>query len=320
MPQTKQTIFKQFNEKNYATGDGVLVSYFATNGTYDFTPVLAPNGGVNDGEYAIQRVKRIKNSTTTTPNAKTTANDLAVLDAMSNLTWETITTKTGALRQIGLKIGINEVYDVDNVGGAHAKMLGFSMTNTLQQRVEDIIDNLRTAKGTSTANNILVGSSDKLVDKLTSAFSAIELYADEYKYLSDDVACFINPYFADRLAVEVGTGWQTENNFFGNGLGSGFSILGRKYAKIKALNTYNGTTALDGANGNGKRLVAIVADRESLAMLESLWMENVDTKISLTRFVGDFYYDIIKAVDTNRIKFVWADAPTDVAQTAKVNA
>lgn len=85
MAQTKQTIYKQFNETNYAVEDGVMVSYFATNGVYDFKEIMAPNGGAQDGTYAIQRVKRVFGQEVATPNAKTTANDLAALDQLSNI-------------------------------------------------------------------------------------------------------------------------------------------------------------------------------------------------------------------------------------------
>lgn len=318
MAQTKQTIYKTFNETHYSVNDGSMVTWFATNGVYDFTPIMAPNGGANDGSYAINRVIRVLANEVATPMAKTTSNDLAALDQLSDVKWETITTKTGKLRSIGIKLGMNEVFDIDSVGTTHMKMLNLSQLNTMQQRVEDIIAELRLTKGTAAAANIVIGSSDKLVEKFTSAFQQIELYADEYKYMSDDMACFINPIFADKIAIEAGKEWKELTNFFGDGTGKAFTVLGRKYAKIKAINTVNGTTAKDGAAADGKRLAGIVADREALCMLSSLYAENLDTKISLTRYVGDFHYDIIKGIDKNRIVFIWADET--VAVSKEVNA
>lgn len=319
MAKTLQTTFAIAKNTAYTNGNGIMVSHFAANTIMRITPLQKPNGA-NTNAYALQRLKRVKGQDVANPNANTTAANLAALDGFSTMDWDTVAIVTGNLKSIGLKVGINEVFDVNQIGDAQAQLIAGIIENQAVERAENIVAELRAGKGTTT-NNIVVGSSDKISEKITEAFGAIEMFADDYKYMSNKVVAFINPIFADKLAQEVGTTYSTTApTLFGTGLADTFSILGRSYAKTSVLNSITGATATDGASANGKRLIAIVVDSEAVAMLTNEYKKGVDIDMGLTRFVGDFHYDVIKLVDTNRVKFIWGDAPSAIAATVKVNA
>ncbi len=87
MAKTLNSAIEVAKETAYATASMGLVVAASMNSQARFTPVYKSNGvSGSSAEYFLQRPIRIQGQEVATPNAKTTTNDLAVLDSFQTST------------------------------------------------------------------------------------------------------------------------------------------------------------------------------------------------------------------------------------------
>lgn len=311
-------IYKVAKETAYARAASALVLAASLNSTVDYTPIAAPNGTVDAGaasvEYNIQRIKRIKGQDVANPNAGTTSAALAALDTFSTVDWETIGVATGTLRSVGVKVGLNEEFNIDSVGEAHAKAISDSMNVQVIERHEKLIQEAYTASGASAGTLAFATGKTDVFDLLNETVNGITLLSDDFKHMTDlsNIVIIMHPSVANFVAKEIGTVFNQEAPIYTTGFSSKQSINGVPVLIDPNLNKFQGADA-------SARLGAIVMDIEALSFKAADETKPVSVDLGLTKFVGRYFYNIIKAVDPSRIKHLVFDATTGVAKTKKAS-
>lgn len=304
---------KKFNQvikvakvKAYSEESKSLLVLAMMNSVVDFTPVLAPNGTVDAGattaEYLIQVPKRVKSQLVANPNTGATADALAALDKFSKTDWETIGVATGVLKGIGVKTGINEKFDADNMGEAHAKSVSGQVENIAVSRIESLLElilNNATVKATATA----LGAD--IFTQLSNKADEIMMKVTDVKHMSTKPIIIMHPTVVTKVAKEMGTAFTQEVAVYNTGLKTKFSINGIPVIKEYNLNKYDGTAA-DGTDRYG----AIIIDADSIALKKKSEQKAVSVDLGLTKYDGTFFYDVQAFIDEERAALFTFDAKT----------
>lgn len=315
-------VYKVAKETAYSNAASALVVAASLNSSVDFSPVVAPNGTVDMGaasaEYNIQRIKRIKGSDVANVNTGTTGAALAALDTFSKVEWETIGVATGALRSVGVKLGINEEFNIDSLGEGHRKAVSDSMELERVERHEAIIEALSKEDGGLTgkaASLAFAAGKTDVFDALTDKADEIMLLSDDFKHMTSEqnMVIILHPSVAKMVSKEIGTVFNQEAPIYTTGFKSSKSINGIPVLVDANLNKYQGTDA-------AQRLGAIVMDIEALSFKAANESKPVQVDLGLTKFVGKYFYDITKVVDSSRVKTLTFDATAKAAITKKASA
>lgn len=313
-------VYKVAKETAYANEAAAFVLGAAMNSVVEFSPVLAPGATVDAGaasaEYNIQRIKRIKGAAISNPMAGTTTAALAALDTFSKVEWESIGVATGVLRSVGVKVGINEQFDIDSLGAGHAKAIADSVNVELIERHEKLIEEAYTNAGIDGGTVAFTAGQTAVFDKLTAVANEIMLKSDEYKHMTDkaNLVIVLHPSVADMVTKEIGTSFNQEAPIYKTGIGARTSINGIPVIVDANLNKYQATGATD-------RLGALIMDMEALAFKAANETKPIMVDLGLTKYVGKYFYSITKAIDTGRIAKIAFDATSLIAtETAKVSA
>jgi len=317
MAKTFNKVYLVAKETAYAKLDNVLTLIGATNPVVQFTPSLKPGqiiGATPDVEYLIQRPKRIKGSETTANHSPgSTTDELALLDSFKTPVWETLNVGTGKLQTIGVKVGMNEKFDADNLGSVHAKVIADMVDNRAERRIELALEMI-VAGTTPSAISPAAFTGKTLRKFFIDEVNKIKMLVDDYKHNSSQVVIFINPLLTPFLEEEIGTVFNQEAPIYKTGLKSRFSISGNPVIELPSLNKVD--TAAD------IRLAAIVMDAEAFAFDASGVKANIDTTLGITRYYGEAFYEIGAVVDSARIATFTATKAelSGIAVTKKVNA
>lgn len=320
MATTKKfnVVYGVAKESAYAQEAAALVLASSLNTVVEFTPVLAPNGLVDAGattaEYTIQRVKRVKGKAVANANAGTTAASLAALDSFSKVDWETIGVATGELRSVGVKLGINEEFDADSMGEVHAKAVADSVNIQVIERHEALLDEAITNAQDGGKFTAPAAGTTPIFDKLTEVANSIMLKSDDFKHMTSkaNLVIVLHPSVADLAVKEIGTVFNQEAPIYKTGLMSRTSINGIPVIVDANLNKYEGAAATE-------LIGAVVMDIEALAFRAKEFAKPVSVDLGLTKYFGQFFYNIQKAVDPSRIYKIEWTKPTALAKTAKAS-
>lgn len=312
-------VYKAAKETAYGNQAAALTVAASLNNVVTFSPILGPNGSVDAGaasaEYNIQRVKRIKGAEVANATVLNTTNALAGLDGFSTLDWETVGVATGKLRSVGLKMGINEEFNIDSLGEAHAKGIADSVNIQAIERHEALIEEAYTASGASAGTLVYTAAKTDIFDALTDAADEIMLLSDDFKHMTsqENMVIIMHPTVAKMVAKEIGTVFNQEAPIYQTGFKSRMSINGIPVLVDANLNKFEDTDAT-------KRVGAIVMDIEALAFKAANETEANVTQLGHVKFAGTYFYNITKAIDPTRIKHLVFDATGKAGKTAKASA
>lgn len=307
-------VIKTAKSKVYGSQDNILTVLASANSQVNFSPALKPGqvmGSTPDVNYQVQRPKRVKGKEITTSHSPgTTSDGLAILDGFSGADWETVEFGTGKLKVVGVKMGLNEEFDADDLGETHARSLATAVQSIAPTRLEGLLEKIDAdiASWTTLAKTDLRG-------QIQTLRLAIQLLVDDYKHFSDNQVVFLHPLLVHLIEKEIGQEFRNEAPIYGTTFTSQFSVGGTPVVPLPSLNKYDGEDNLNIFAG-------FIMDVEALAFKADPVKAMIDNKIALTRYVGQAFYDIFGIVDKARItklQMAKSDLPT-LATSKKVNA
>lgn len=310
------TIAKQ---TTYANAAHAFVMAASLNSAVKFSPMLAPNGTVDSGattaEYNVHRIKRVKAKTVANPNAATTTSALNALDGFSKIDWASSGIATGVLKSVGTRVGMNEQFDIDNLGEGHKRAIQDSTNVQAIERHEELIEEAYTASGAAAGTLAFTEGKTDVTDAINSVVRKIMLLSDDFKHMTsqNNMIIVLHPSVSSMVAKEIGTVYNSELPIYTTGFKSGMSINGVPVIVDPNLNKYQDTDAT-------KRLGALVMDIESIAFKAESETKPKKVDLGISQFAGVFFYNITKAVDPARIKHMTFDATTDADLTDKASA
>lgn len=314
-------VIKTAKETTYADIAMAFPLSASLNSMVQFTPMQKSNGTVDSpttsAQYWIQRTKRVKAKVVANPNTGNTSDALAILDGFSRIDWETVTVATVPKRAIGIKISVNDKFDIDNTGEGHAKQWAEQYKVESIERKERLLNEMYTnATDGGTFNAPTADKPTPIFDKITALANQIELFADDFKYMTSpsNIIIVLHPTLVNQVYKEIGTVFNNEAPIYKTGLKSRFSIAGYPVLVDPTLNVFS-----TGTGDDAVRLGALVMDIEAVAFKTDNQKVYIDQAIADTRYVGLTYYGIEKLVDTKRAFKIGFKPDSSIAVTPKVS-
>ena len=308
MAKTYIEVFAKSAETAYASGISPLMALATLNKSVKFAPVQKSKYSGNQGQYIIQRVKRIKATDLPAATGKAGDDHIARLNAATKIDWVSVDTKTSAEKNIAVTIEPNEQFDLTAVPSDFTAPLTDMITNTLVEGEE-----LATAKviaGAKTKADLDLTKRDEAVTAIEDEIERIQLLVDDFKAYSNTVIVLVHPKVARIFSKLQGQGYQQGTNTFPNGLGKSFTYDRTQFFVSNILNAIPSST--------GKVAGAIIMDAEAYANLGvTAGITPYDETNTGTRTVGHRYYGLDLVVDTDRISVLEI---AQAAPTKKVNA
>lgn len=316
MAQDYLQLFRDSAESHYNTGSSPLMALSSMNEGVRFTAVpIEGSETVNDQpQFLVQRTKRIK-SEATAQDASVGAgtNFVNRVNKAKRLLWETV--KTAAGNKVDFLVRMSRDQDMDVLEGTpYEKAISDGIKNTIiaaEENAEAQVWGSVTAESTKL---VVDGTKDaEVVELVSNAFSAIELFVDDFKAYSDSTVALIHPVLAKVFARVQGQSYQTGTNTFPEGAGKGFRYDGRDFFVSPILNTIQGAAATEVAG-------IIVMDKEAYANAGfQMLLKQIDEKLLDERIVGHSYGELDLVIDDKRIKTFEMTLPTTIAKSKKVN-
>lgn len=319
MAKKFNVVYTVAKQTTYADAAHSFVLAASLNSAVKFSPMLAPNGTVDSGattaEYNVHRIKRVKAKVVANANAATTKSALDALDGFSKIDWASSGIATGVLKSVGTRVGMNEKFDIDNLGEGHKRAIQDSTNIQAIERHEELIEEAYTASGASAGTLAFTAGKTDVSDMINSVADEIMLLSDEFKHMTSqkNMVIILHPTVSQMVAKEIGTVYNSELPIYKTGFTSGMAINGIPVIVDPNLNKYQDADAT-------KRLGAIVMDIESIAFKAENETKPKVVDLGISQFAGVFFYNITKAVDPARIKHLVFDATGKAAKTDKASA
>lgn len=307
MAKTFNQIIKAYKKTTYTMMENSV--YLATSmvKTYSFVPILKPgttaNSLASSPEYTIQIGKRIKAKDVPNSNTGSTSDALAALDTFSKIDWKSISVGTGNLRSVGLKMGLNENFDIDSVSDTKAQEIAAAWEVEGIERNEKLIGEIFD----NATNKVIIPAAAKdttpIFDSVSNIANKISLLVDDIKGMrsKNNLIIWMNPIIEEQVIKEIGTVFNQEAPIYKTGLKTKTSINNIPVVFDGNLNKFQDTD-------NTKRLAFIVMDVEALAVKVDNIDKTFDIDLGITRYVGKFFYTIEKLIDQNRVYIATIDA------------
>lgn len=299
MAKSFNQVYVSAKETAYADATLALPLLAAANKTVTLSPVFKSNGVIGTtSQYNIQRLKRGKVKAVANANANTTASALAILDSFQTLDWETVSVATGVKKSIGLKLSVNEEFDINSVGDANADRIATDVKAVAVERAESL---LTTVIGASASVEFDDTSATPIqwLDEIDADVLKLQTMSDDFKHGTQNMIMVMHPKLIKMLSRVVGTQFQNEAAIFGTGLGSKFSYNGMPIVEdVNLSKTFSDGAATPKVLAN--KIGYVLLDVESI-YFEAANETPIDYTLADTRFVGQTFYEVGGVIDNSRI-------------------